>query len=181
MQNIPSVDLRDFLSDDPKRKQKFVNEIGSAFEDIGFVALKGHFLNDQLVDELYGEIRNFFSLPLETKHSYEIPGIGGQRGYVSFGTEHAKGRKEGDLKEFWHFGQYVSKDSKYAAEYPENVEVKELPRFNVVGKEAYQMLEKTGVYVLRALALHLGLDEFYFDNYAKEGNGINLEKIRRKI
>jgi isopenicillin N synthase-like dioxygenase len=43
MQNIPSVDLRDFLSDDPKRKQKFVNEIGSAFEDIGFVALKGHF------------------------------------------------------------------------------------------------------------------------------------------
>jgi hypothetical protein len=33
------------------------------------------------------------------------------------------------------FGQYVSEDSKYAAEYPENVEVKELPRFNVVGKK----------------------------------------------
>jgi len=172
MQNIPSVDLRDFLSDDPKRKQKFVNEIGSAFEEIGFVALKGHFLDDQLVEELYGEIRNFFALPLETKHSYEIPGIGGQRGYVSFGKEHAKGRKEGDLKEFWHFGQYVEKDSKHAAEYPDNVEVKELPRFNIVGKEAYQMLEKTGVYVLRALALHLGLNEFYFDEYAKEGNSI---------
>ncbi|WP_016988814.1 isopenicillin N synthase family dioxygenase [Flavobacterium sp. ACAM 123] len=172
MQNIPSVDLRDFLSDDPERKQKFVNEIGSAFEDIGFVALKGHFLNDQLVEELYGEIRNFFALPLETKHSYEIAGIGGQRGYVSFGTEHAKGRKEGDLKEFWHFGQYVGENSKYASEYPENVEVEELPRFNAVGKEAYQMLEKTGVYVLRALALRLGLDEFYFDNYAKDGNSI---------
>jgi hypothetical protein len=35
-----------------------------------------------LVEELYGEIRNF-SLYLETKRSYEIPGIGGQRGYVS--------------------------------------------------------------------------------------------------
>ena len=34
------------------------------------------------------------------------------------------------------------------------------------------MLEKTGVYVLRALAIHLGLDEFYFDNYAKDGNSI---------
>jgi len=172
MQNIPSVDLRDFLSDDPKRKQKFVNEIGNAFEEIGFVALKGHFLDNQLVEELYGEIKNFFALPLETKQSYEIPGIGGQRGYVSFGKEHAKGRKEGDLKEFWHFGQYVEKNSKYAAEYPDNVEVKELPRFNIVGKEAYQMLEKTGVYVLRALALHLGLDEFYFDEFAKEGNSI---------
>lgn len=172
MQQIPSVDLRDFLSDDPARKQKFVNEIGSAYEDIGFVALKGHFLDDQLVEDLYQEVRNFFNLPLETKAQYEIPGIGGQRGYVSFGKEHAKGRSAGDLKEFWHFGQYVSKDSKYASEYPDNVTVNELANFNAIGKEAYQMLEKTGVYVLRALALHIGLDEFYFDNYIKDGNSI---------
>ena len=105
MQQIPSVDLRDFLSDDPARKQKFVNEIGKAYEDIGFVALKGHFLDDKLVEDLYAEVRNFFNLPLETKAKYEIPGIGGQRGYVSFGKEDAKGRSAGDLKEFWHFGQ----------------------------------------------------------------------------
>lgn len=172
MQNIPSVDLRDFLSDDLKQKQKFVNEIGSAFEEIGFVALKGHFLSNQLVENLYGEIRKFFALPIETKYNYEIPGIGGQRGYVSFGKEHAKGRKEGDLKEFWHFGQYVSDDSKYAAIYPKNIEVTELPEFNSTGKETFQMLEKTGIYVLRALALYLGLDEFYFDQYAHEGNSI---------
>ena len=172
MQQIPSVDLRDFLSDDPARKQKFVNEIGKAYEEIGFVALKGHFLDDQLVGELYDEVRNFFNLPLETKAKYEIPGIGGQRGYVSFGKEHAKGRSAGDLKEFWHFGQYVSEGSKWEGEYPDNVMVDELPKFNEVGKKAYQMLEKTGVYVLRALALHIGLDEFYFDNYIKDGNSI---------
>jgi|SRR5690554_99965 len=172
MQNIPSVDLRDFLSGDPIRKQKFVNEIGKAYEEIGFVALKGHFLDDKLVDELYAEVRNFFNLPLETKTKYEIPGIGGQRGYVSFGKESAKGRTSGDLKEFWHFGQYVSEASKYASEYPANVTVEELPKFNAVGKQAYQMLEKTGVYVLRALALYLGLDELYFDKYIKDGNSI---------
>lgn len=172
MQKIPSVDLRDFLSDDPARKQKFVNEIGKAYEEIGFVALKGHFLDYKLVEDLYSEVRNFFNLPLETKEKYEIPGIGGQRGYVSFGKEHAKGRSAGDLKEFWHFGQYVSEGSKYAGEYPDNVEVKELPKFNSVGKEAYQLIEKTGVYVLRALAIHIGLDEFYFDKYIKDGNSI---------
>ncbi|MDP5002111.1 MAG: isopenicillin N synthase family oxygenase [Flavobacterium sp.] len=172
MQQIPSVDLRDFLSDDPARKQKFVNEIGKAYEEIGFVALRGHFLDDKLVEGLYSEVRNFFTLPLETKAKYEIPGIGGQRGYVSFGKEHAKGRSAGDLKEFWHFGQYVSEGSKYAGEYPDNVEVTELPKFNEVGKEAYQMLEKTGVYVLRALAIYIGLDEFYFDKYIKDGNSI---------
>jgi isopenicillin N synthase-like dioxygenase len=172
MQQIPSVDLRDFLSDDPARKQKFVNEIGKAYEDIGFVALKGHFLDDKLVADLYSEVRKFFSLPLEIKASYENPEIGGQRGYVSFGKEHAKGRSAGDLKEFWHFGQYVSEGSKYSGEYPNNVEVTELPNFNSVGKEAYVMLEKTGVYVLRALSLYIGLDEYYFDPYIKDGNSI---------
>lgn len=172
MQNIPSVDLRDFLSDDPVRKQKFVNEIGKAYEEIGFVALKGHFLSDELVEKLYQQVRNFFNLPLEVKEKYEIPGIGGQRGYVSFGKESAKGRTTGDLKEFWHFGQYVENNDKLANEYPENVTVSELPEFNSTGKETYKMLEKTGVYVLRALALYLGLNEFYFDNLVKNGNSI---------
>jgi isopenicillin N synthase-like dioxygenase len=61
MDKIPSVDLRDFLSDNPERKQKFVNEIGKAYEEIGFVALKGHFLDDNLVDDLYGEVKNFLN------------------------------------------------------------------------------------------------------------------------
>ncbi|RSC92631.1 isopenicillin N synthase family dioxygenase [Tenacibaculum singaporense] len=172
MNKIPSVNLADFLSDDAERKQKFINEIGDAYENIGFVALKGHFLDDELVDNLYAEIKKFFDLPTDVKEKYEIPGIGGQRGYVSFGKESAKGKKEGDLKEFWHFGQYVDANSKYAKEYPENVEVEELPQFNKVGKEAYQMLEKTAKYVLRSLALHLGLEETYFDNYIKNGNSI---------
>lgn len=172
MQSIPSVDMRDFLSDDPIRKQKFVNEIGTAFEKIGFVALKGHFLSSELTDELYKEVRHFFSLPVETKKKYEIPNIGGQRGYVSFGKETAKGKSIADLKEFWHFGQYLEDDNTLAAQYPANVIVKELPEFNKIGKQTYKKLEKTGIYVLRALALYLGLNENYFDNYVKNGNSI---------
>ncbi|MBO3117793.1 isopenicillin N synthase family oxygenase [Winogradskyella sp. DF17] len=172
MERIPSVDLADFISNDPTRKQNFINNIGKAYEDIGFVALKGHFLDDALVDKLYSEVKNFFDLPVSTKQGYEIEGIGGQRGYVSFGKESAKGKKEGDLKEFWHFGQYVEDDAERKKEYPENIVVKELPQFNEVGKEAYKMLERTAKYVLRALALHLGLEETYFDAYIHNGNSI---------
>ncbi len=172
MNNIPSVDLADFLSKDPKRKQKFVNEIGTAYEEIGFVSLKNHFLGDQLVGALYKEVKNFFDLPLEVKKKYEIEGLGGQRGYISFGKEHAKGKKEGDLKEFWHFGQEATADADLSEKYPQNVHVKELPDFNHTGMEAYRMLEKTGVYVLRALAIYIGLDEFYFDHWATNGNSI---------
>ncbi|NEW79489.1 MAG: isopenicillin N synthase family oxygenase [Gelidibacter sp.] len=172
MKNIPSVDLSDFLSGDPARKQKFINEIGEAYEEIGFVALRGHFLSDELTENLYKEVKNFFDLPDEVKQSYEIEGIGGQRGYTSFGKESAKGKKEGDLKEFWHFGQEVEGNEALKAEYPKNVLVKEIPNFNSVGMESYKMLEKTAIYVLRALALYIGLDEMYFDNYVINGNSI---------
>lgn len=172
MKLVPSVNLNDFISGDPIKKQKFVNDLGKAYENIGFVALKGHFLTDKLVENLYTEIKNFFSLTLETKQKYEIPNIGGQRGYVSFGKESAKGKKEGDLKEFWHFGQYVENDAQLEATYPKNVIVEELPEFNKIGKETYKLLEKTAKYVLRALALHLNLEETYFDQYIHNGNSI---------
>ena len=172
MNNIPSVDLADFLSEDPAKKQKFVNEIGRAYEEIGFVALKNHFLSDQLVENLYKEVKSFFALPVTTKEKYEIEGLGGQRGYTSFGKEHAKGKKEGDLKEFWHFGQEPDKNANLIEEYPENVMVDELESFNTTGMEAYRMLEKTGIYVLRALAIYIGLDENYFDHWASNGNSI---------
>lgn len=172
MNKIPSVDLTDFLSDNPERKQRFVAEIGKAYETIGFVALKGHFLDEKLVDGLYEEVRKFFDLPENVKAKYEIEGIGGQRGYTSFGKEHAKGKKEGDLKEFWHFGQYVEGDDALKEEYPDNVIVEELPEFNKVGEKTFKLLEKTAKYVLRALALHLHLEETYFDKYIKNGNSI---------
>ena len=172
MNQIPSVNLQDFLSNSHKKKQAFVNDIGNAYKQIGFVALKGHFLDAQLVDQLYQEIKKFFDLPLDQKRKYEIKDLAGQRGYVSFGKESAKGKKEGDLKEFWHFGQYVENNTKLKQEYPDNIEVVELPEFNKVGKQAYKMLEKTAKYVLRALALYLNISETYFDQYIHNGNSI---------
>lgn len=172
LKNIPSVDLSDFIADDPKRKQKFVDEIGQAYEEIGFVALSNHFLSDALVKELYKEVKAFFDLPLKTKKKYERKEIGGQRGYTAFGMEHAKGRTEGDLKEFWHFGQIPNTNAQLSEEYPENVKVEELPDFNKIGIETYSMLEKTGIYVLRALALYIGLEEHYFDEWVTDGNSI---------
>jgi len=172
MNKIPSLDLRDFLSEDPQRKAEFIQLIGKAFQEIGFCAVKGHLLSDDLVERLYKQIKLFFDLPDEVKTKYEFPEYSGQRGYVSFGKESAKGSKHGDLKEYWHFGQYIEEGEKGNYNYFPNINVDELPEFNKVGKEVYTSLENTAKHILRALALYLNIEENYFDQYIKNGNSI---------
>jgi isopenicillin N synthase-like dioxygenase len=172
MNKIPSLDLRDFLSEDPRRKADFIQLIGKAFQEIGFCAVKGHLLSDNLVERLYKQIKLFFDLPDEVKTKYEFPEYSGQRGYVSFGKESAKGSKHGDLKEYWHFGQYIEEGEKGNYNYFPNINVDELPEFNKVGKEVYTSLENTAKHILRALALYLNIEENYFDQYIKNGNSI---------
>ncbi|MEI6881233.1 MAG: 2-oxoglutarate and iron-dependent oxygenase domain-containing protein [Bacteroidota bacterium] len=169
---IPSVDLSDFLSGDETRKTKFVQDLGKAYEDIGFVAVRGHLLHNDTSRILYAQCQQFFGLTQEIKNKYEDPKIAGQRGYTSFGKEHAKGRNVGDLKEFWHFGQMVEGEDPIKSEYPDNIFVNELPDFNAFGIKAYKELEETGKHMLRAIALYLGLDEFFFDDKIKNGNSI---------
>lgn len=170
--NIPSVDLADFTSGNPQRKAQFVEALGRAYEEIGFVAVRNHGLSETLTAELYRQVQAFFNLPEAVKKKYEIEGLSGQRGYTSFGKEHAKGRNTGDLKEFWHFGQYVEDGDPIGEEYPANILVEELPEFNAVGKKAYQTLEHSGRQMLRAIALFLGLEEDYFDPRIHNGNSI---------
>ena len=105
MNNIPKANLEDFTSKNSKTKKLFVKKIGIAFQEIGFLVLKGHSLSSSLQENLYKEIRDFFNLSDEIKLSYEIKDGGSQRGYTGFGKESAAGRSVGDLKEFWHFGQ----------------------------------------------------------------------------
>lgn len=168
---IPSVDLADFLSEDEKRKDNFIKQLGKAYEEVGFVAVKNHGLTDELIADLYKYVQQFFSLPLEQKRKYEIPGMAGQRGYTSFGTEHAKGSDEPDLKEFFQYGQIAVNEferEKYAA----NINVDQVVGFNKTFDNAFRAFENSGKALLRAIALHLKLEEFYFDQFIQNGNSI---------
>jgi isopenicillin N synthase-like dioxygenase len=169
---IPSLDLSDFLAGDPSRKGKFVRSLGKAYEEVGFVAIKNHGFEDHLRDELYDQVKNFFELNSDDKANYERPELNGQRGYNSFGKEHAKGNDSPDLKEFWQFGQCIEGDQAKKANYPKNVSVKELPQFNPIGMKTYKKLEEIGTHVLRAIAIYLGLENDFFDGKVKNGNSI---------
>jgi isopenicillin N synthase-like dioxygenase len=169
---IPSLDLADFTRGDPNKRMDFVRQLGDAYNNIGFVAVRNHFLSESLSARLYEVIQKFFALPDTVKQKYEIPAIAGQRGYIGRGKEHAKGRNTGDLKEFFHVGQEVTDGDPIASEYPANIWPEEIPFFKETGLEVYQALEKTGIYMLRAIALYLELEATYFDKKVKNGNSI---------
>ena len=169
--SIPTVDLAEFLNTEQKKKNNFVQSLGKAYEEVGFVAVKNHGILDELIADLYKYTQDFFSLPLDQKGKYEIDGMAGQRGYTSFGTEHAKGSDAPDLKEFFQFGQKPTTDFKEAL-YPDNVKVDQIKNFNETFEKAYRAFEKSGMALLQAIALYLELEENYFDEFVLNGNSI---------
>ncbi len=169
---IPSLDLADFTSGDPARKAKFVADLGVAYNNIGFVAIRNHYLTEELSQKLYDIFQKFFSSPESLKKKYEFPELHGQRGYIGKGKETAKGFKTPDLKEFYHIGQDVTDNDPVKDEYPDNVFPDEYPEMRQIGLTVYKQLERTGVAMLQAIALYLGLDEHYFDDKVKNGNSI---------
>jgi isopenicillin N synthase-like dioxygenase len=168
---IPIVDLSDFLAGGEK-KQKFVHEFGKAFEDIGFVSVRNHGVPQEVIDAYYNAVMKFFALPRETKFNYEIPDLAGQRGYTSFGKETAKGYDAPDLKEFWQMGQIVEGEDMPKEHYPDNVQVSEVPEFNELSVKLFKSFENSARELLRAIAIHLGIGEFYFDQHIHNGNSI---------
>lgn len=170
--NIPSLDLYHFIKGDVSQRERFVRDLGNAYQEIGFIAVRNHFLTDDLSARLYERTKEFFSLDDAIKQKYEIPSLAGQRGYVGKGKEHAKGRNTGDLKEFFHIGQEVEDEDAFTEKYPHNIWPKEIHDFREVSIAAYRKLEQTGEEILKAIALYLGIDENYFTPHVRNGNSI---------
>jgi isopenicillin N synthase-like dioxygenase len=170
--NIPVVDLADFLNEDENQKSEFVQKLGKAYEEVGFVAVKNHGISDEQIADLYDQVKTFFELDEPVKRNYEIAGLAGQRGYTSFGQEHAKGFDAPDLKEFFQFGQEVTDGDPIKAEYPDNILVNEVPGFSPALLQAYRSFERAGKSLLEATAIYLDLDQDFFNKEIHNGNSI---------
>ena len=75
--------------------EQFAQDFGASFERFGFAMITDHGIDPELIDDAWAKAKDFFALPEETKRAYHIAGGGGARGYTPFGTEIAKGAKEG--------------------------------------------------------------------------------------
>ncbi len=172
MRAIPLVDLSKFINGTAQEKADFVNVLGDAFHSVGFVGVVNHGISKSLIEDFYAASKQFFALPTDTKRRYEDAALAGQRGYTSFGKEHAKQSKVADLKEFYQIGQEVADGHPRKENYPDNPQVSEVDAFSDLGLQLYKSFEKTGGQLLKAIAIHLKLDENFFDEKITDGNSI---------
>lgn len=172
MRTIPLVNLSTFVDGDAAQQKAFVDQLGKAFHEIGFVGVTGHGISQQLINDFYVAAKKFFALPVGTKKEYELAGMAGQRGFTSFGKEHAKQSEVADLKEFFQIGQEVAAGHPHKDRYPDNPDVAAVPEFMELGRQLYRAFEHSGANLLRAIALHLELPEHYFTEKIEAGNSI---------
>ena len=169
---IPTLDIQSFIGGDDADKRAFASQLGEAYETIGFAAIHGHGIPDELIAQLYAESESFFALPTDMKRRYARPETNNQRGFVSMGIEHAKDSDAADLKEFWQVGQPHPPVEHDPSHFPSNESVAERPEFQATAVRTFEALEELGQTVLRAIALHLGVQENYFEPWVKGGNSI---------
>lgn len=173
MSRIPTLDIRRFTHpESAEDRDAFVRELAQTYREWGFAGIRGHGIDDVLVDAAYDDFKAFFDLPEDTKKQYHVAGGGGARGYTPFGVETAKGAQHHDLKEFWHIGREIPRDHAHADVMPANIWPDEVPGFREHGYALYQALDDLGSQVLSALALSLDLPADWFADKTNFGNSI---------
>ena len=155
-----------------KDKNAFADAIGRSFRETGFAVIKDHPVDQNVIDRAVGATKAFFAQPNDIKLKYDGREGGGQRGYTAFGTENAKGKAEADLKEFWHTGRSLPEGSPYRVTMDDTPSVSEVDDFDTATRGLYEALDEMGRTILRGVALHLGLEENYFDTRVQFGNSI---------
>jgi len=145
---------------------------GDAFARTGFAVVSDHGITRELIDRALVATRAYFALPAATKAGYVVPGGGGQRGMTAFGVEAAKGALRSDLKEFWHIGRDLPPGHRFADIMPVNIWPTQVPDFQPAVLALYQALDASGNRLLRAIALHLGMEPDFFAGPVADGNSI---------
>ncbi len=155
----------------PDRRRDFISTLGQALETYGFVRVRGHDVQPELVQRAYDRLTAFFDQPMAEKRKLYLQGMQGQRGYTPFRMEHAKDQHLPDLKEFWHVGREFDGDNPLAKVYSPNV-WPEIEGFRSVLLEVYSALEACALDLLDALDKYLGNPDGTLRGMSVEGNTI---------
>jgi|TARA_B110000438_G_scaffold287933_1_gene320787 isopenicillin N synthase-like dioxygenase len=169
---ILDVDLPVFEQGDEIRRRAVVDGTMRSLAT-GFVYVR-HDLSEDLLDDAYGRLVDFFALPLERKNHYSVPDANGQTGYTGLLVETAAISDVPDWKEMLNWSAPVPEGHPLRQRFPHRYGNPVLPDEDLPGTtEVLMALHEVTLElqrrVLRILAVGLGVHENYFDEMLRDG------------
>jgi isopenicillin N synthase-like dioxygenase len=150
----------------------FAKAMGESYARYGFAIVSDHGLDPALIARAQQATKDFFALPDAVKRRYHVQGGAGQRGYVPFGMEAAKGADKVDLKEFWHVGRELTEGHRYRPMMQHNLWPSEITTFHEDVYGLYTALDTLGQELLVSIAAFLNLPSDYFAQATRDGNSV---------
>ncbi len=160
-----------------------VQEIDKACSTWGAFVLVDHGIGPETLDEVLLLGHEFFQMPLETKHKYNLQDFGAKwRGYMPIGGERSAKGKITDAKEGLYMGDEHPPDHARngAPTFGTNVfPEEEMPTMKEVFLAYHEQMRELGNRMMRVLAVGLGLEEGYIEDKITEHEPVILPRMFR--
>ena len=173
---IGEVDLLRYEQGDGPARRAVVDGLMRSLAT-GFVYV-AHDVSEDLIDEAYGMLEAFFSLPAEEKAAFVAPGTHGQTGYTGLLVETAATADVADWKEMLNWARDVAPAHPLRTRFPHRYHDQVLPEAAVPGiaevlnafHDAIADLQRR---VLRIIAEGIGCHESYFEKMLVDGSTLS--------
>tara|TARA_Y100001934_G_scaffold189083_1_gene222986 strand:+ start:2759 stop:3766 length:1008 start_codon:yes stop_codon:yes gene_type:complete len=173
-ETVPIIDISPFLSGDEAGKASVALQVADACTSIGFFAIKGHCVPQDIIEDLRAASHTYFEQTEEIKRADMHPVADTPRGFRELAGE-ALGRTvvpdaNPDMKEFYHFGPENWPDDPYFTGsegqnyFIPNLWPDEPATFRAASIAYYEEMNRLVVDVIHIIALALGLPETWFDD-----------------
>ncbi len=172
MSDILDVDLLAFEGGTEAQRQAVVDGVRTSLAT-GFV-YTSHDISGTLLDDAYGMLKEFFSLPAEIKADASVPGSNGQAGYTGLLVETAASSETPDWKEMLNWGADIPEGHPLRKRFPHRYLGPHLPEAQIPGitkvlVEFYDRVLDLQRRFLRIIAVGIGCHETFFDRMITDG------------
>lgn len=173
---ILDVDLLRFEKGDRSARDSVVDGLMRSLRT-GFVYVN-HDVSEDLIDDAYGKLREFFELPSETKSRFVAEGTHGQTGYTGLLVETAATAEVADWKEMLNWGRDVPANHPLRRRFPHRYHEQVLPEAAVPGirdtlNAFHDALFDLQRRILRIIALGIGCHEDFFEKMLVDGSTLS--------
>jgi isopenicillin N synthase-like dioxygenase len=166
--SVPLIDVSALQYGGEEAINSTAGAISSACRSIGFFYIIGHGISPVICNEVIGQARDIFDLPLTSKLDIDIQRSKYMRDYFGHGADKSDGIND-DIKEGYDMALDLSSDDPYVKAglpfYGPNAWPDDLPDFKPVMNGYYDSMVILGRRLLRAFAIGLNIQENYFDSH----------------